>query len=117
LELALHQRMLQAAEKISHVNFPEFFEIFKGDFTAGWEKKKQIFGNMFGRSTTDNQQKHGEYKDFDSACAPGTGHVYSGGEGGIRTLGSKDQISPHIRTHDNRINTGFFEMRDWLGMG
>jgi hypothetical protein len=29
-----------------------------------------------------------------------------GGEGGIRTLGSKIDISLHIRTHDNRINTG-----------
>jgi hypothetical protein len=41
LEMAIHTRMAPAADKISYVNYPKFFEIFRGDFTAVQMEKNQ----------------------------------------------------------------------------
>jgi hypothetical protein len=44
--MAIHMRTTPSADKISYVNYPKFFEIFKDDFTAVQMKKKQIFAHI-----------------------------------------------------------------------
>jgi hypothetical protein len=44
--MAIHTRMAPAADSISYANYPKFFKIFKGDFTAVPMEKRQIFATF-----------------------------------------------------------------------
>jgi hypothetical protein len=44
--MAIHAQRTPSADTMSYANYPKFFEIFKGDFTAVQMEKKKIFAHI-----------------------------------------------------------------------